>query len=186
MRISVTSLILLFLTAPILGACGLWSEPPPGAIQPAPAPGKVIDPDDSALTQAIAEFVKTTEAPASTGYNYVRHDLNDDGRRDALVYLKSPYGYWCGTHGCAILVFQAHNDRFTLINAIQPVRGPVHISVMKSNGWKNLVVRVSGRSNKAKDVAMLFDGQKYPSDPSKLPPFPKKNYNGYTRIFMKD
>lgn len=164
-----------------LSACGK-SEPDIHTLTPMPV--STNDPDDAALTLAIQQFVQSTDAPAATGFDYVRYDLNDDGRRDALVYLKSPYGYWCGTHGCALLIFRAHDEHFTLINAVQPVRTPVHISVLKTKGWKNLVVRVSGRADKAKDVAMQFDGQRYPTDPSKLPPFPKKNYNGYTRVFM--
>ena len=151
-----------------------------------PIPAGVNDPDDAALTKAIQQFVQNTSAPAATGFDYVRYDLNDDGRRDALVYLKSPYGYWCGTHGCALLIFRAHDEHFSLINAVQPIRTPVHISTLKTKGWKNLVVRVSGRADKAKDVAMQFDGRQYPTDPSKLPPFPKKNYNGYTRVFMSN
>ncbi len=180
-------LIFLFLAPAMLGACSLFQsdEREIHSLTPIPAK-KVNDPSDAALTQAIAEFVQTTSSPAATGYDYVRYDLNDDGRRDALVFLKSPYGYWCGTHGCALLVFKAHNKHFSLLNAIQPVRNPVYISTLKSNGWRNLVVRVSGRSNKAKDVAMLFNGKQYPTNPSELPPFPKKNYNGYTRIFMKN
>ncbi len=173
---------LLLITTAMLSACSSGDRKSSDPLTPLDF--TFSDPNDAALTQAIAEFVQTTDSPAATGYDYVRYDLNDDGRRDALVYLKSPYGYWCGTHGCALLIFKAHDKHFTLINAIQPLRAPVYISALKSKGWKNLVVRVSGRSNKAKDVAMLFNGQQYPTNPSKLPPFPKKNYNGYTRIFM--
>ena len=102
------------------------------------------------------------------------------------MYLKSPYGYWCGVHGCAMAVFRAHARHFTLVNAIRPVRTPVYIATLKSNGWQDLIMRISGRADRAKDVAMRFDGRRYPANPGGLRPFPKKNYNGYTRIFMQN
>jgi len=144
------------------------------------------EPDDAALADAIALYLAQGSQPRASGYDYARIDLNGDRKRDALVMLKVPYGYWCGIHGCTMLVFTADGNKFTLINAVQPVRGPVYVSTLKSNGWKNLVIRVSGRSSKAKDVAMMFDGRRYPITPSNLPPFPKKNYNGYTRVLMGD
>ena len=176
------TLISLALLPLLLSACSSSPEQTPLT----PMPVSSSDPGDEVLIEALQKFIKNGGAPAATGYQYVRVDLNDDGLRDALMLLNRPYGYWCGTHGCTMLVFKAHSDKFTLVNAIQPVRAPVHISVMKSNGWKNLVMRVSGRWDKAKDVALLFDGKKYPSDPSKLPPFPKKNYSGFTRAFMSN
>lgn len=144
------------------------------------------DPSDAVLIDALRKFITQGGAPQATGYQYIRYDLNNDGLRDGLMILKTPYGYWCGTHGCTMLVFKAHEDRFTLVNSVQPVRAPVYISTLQNNGWKDLVVRVSGRSTKAKHVALKFDGSKYPTDPSPLPPFPKKNLNGFTRAFMSN
>lgn len=178
-----TRIFIMLLMLPLfLGACA--SEPQTQTLTPMPR--STQDPPDERLIDALKEFITQGHAPPATGYQYVRYDLNGDGLRDALMLLKTPFGYWCGTHGCTMLVFQAHPGKFTLVNAIQPVQAPVYISTMKSNGWKDLVVRVSGRWTKAKDVAMLFDGQKYPSNPSDLPPFPKKNYSGYTRAFMSN
>ncbi len=146
---------------------------------------ETIDPDDKVLIKAISQFLETTKAPAASTYNFVRTDLNEDGRRDALVLFKTPFGYWCGTHGCTMLVLRAHNDYFSLVNAIQPVREPVYISTVKSHGWKNLIVRVSGRWDKAKDVVMVHNGQKYPDNPSNLPPFNKNNGSDYLRVLYE-
>ena len=129
-----------------------------------------VDPSDSIARDAVALFLKETGSPAYSSYDIRRIDLDADGRRDALVLLKSPYGYWCGAHGCAMLVLKASNDSFTLVNAIQPIREPLYIGQAQTNGWKDLIVRVSGRWDKAKDVAMKFDGSTYPSNPSNLPP----------------
>jgi len=121
----------------------------------------------------MLRFLKNSGAPISSTYNFVRFDLNGDKRRDAVIMIKSPYGYWCGTHGCIMLVMKAHDNGFTLVNSIQPVREPIYISRAKINGWNNLIVRVSGRLNgETKDVALRFDGAHYPKDPTKLGAYP--------------
>ncbi|MFP4313214.1 MAG: hypothetical protein ACLFR0_02695 [Alphaproteobacteria bacterium] len=153
----------------ILGAC-TSKEPPPVTKAPlTPLPPPVIDPSDFVLKESLLDILKETGGPLNSGYISRRADLNNDGRRDALVLFKTPYGFWCGTHGCTMLVMQAHNDVFTLHSAIQTVRPPVYISDYESNGWKNIIMRVSGRSTKAKNVSLQFDGESYPSYPDVIP-----------------
>lgn len=149
----------------------------------APMDGIPIDPSDAVLAQAVEAFLRKNGAPAASRYELGRYDLNADGRRDALVLFKTPYGYWCDMNGCTMLIFKAHDDHFTLVNAIQPIREPVYISEMETNRWKNLFVRVSGRWDRAKDVAMQFNGQSYPSNPSNLPPYPYDIQNAPIRFF---
>lgn len=122
------------------------------------------------MHEMVNTFLVEMGAPVASTYEFNRIDLDKDGLRDALVLLKSPYGYWCGMHGCALLVLQAENDNFQLVNAVQPIRTPLYISSQETNGWKDLVVRVSGRWDTAKDVALKFNGTQYPADPSTLPP----------------
>lgn len=180
----ILAFILLLLSAPLLGACsGIFGDGRQSVDLSNLPP---IDPSDKILAAAVENFLAETGAPAASGYVFNRIDLDSDGRRDALVLFKTPYGYWCDMHGCTMLVMKASNDAFALVNAIQPVREPLYISEMRSNGWKNLIARVSGRwDNKAKDVAMLYDGKKYPSNPSTLPPYPKDPESAYTRIFIR-
>ena len=174
---------MLIVLSLVLASCGSSSDSD-GPLTPLPNAAKKQEPSNEALTQAISEYVVSQKGPLSSGYDYVRYDLNNDGRRDALVLFKRPYTYWCNDNGCPMLVFKANAKTFSFVNAVAPIRRPVHISTMQTNGWRDLVVRVSGRSDRAKDVAMRFNGNSYPSDPSNLPPFPKKNFNGFTRAFM--
>lgn len=148
-----------------------------------PLPGDAIDPDDSVAELAVTEFLKETKAPAFSMYQVARHDLNGDKRREALVLFNNPYGYWCDMHGCTMLVFEAHDDHFTLVNAIQPVREPLYISASKNKGWKNMIAHISGRWDETKDVALLFDGKKYPGNPSALPEYTALVPAAQTRIF---
>lgn len=128
------------------------------------------DPSDKKLSDSIEAWLKITKSPVSSLYEYVRVDLNDDKRRDALVMLKNPYGHWCDINGCTMLVFRANNDSFSLVSKIRPVRGPLYVSPVRTNGWNDIVMRVDGRWSQTKDVAIKYDGTRYPADPSALAP----------------
>lgn len=134
-----------------------------------PLPPNPIDPTDAQARTAIKEFLSSTGSPAASLYDIRRYDLNGDGRREAVVFIKSPFRFWCGTHGCTVLVFKAHDKHFTLVNDIQPVRAPIHVSANKTNGWHDLIVRVSGRWTESHDVALRFDGRRYPTNPESAP-----------------
>lgn len=141
-----------------------------------PLPPNPIDPTDVQAHAAVKSFLEGSDAPAASQYDIRRYDLDDDGRREAIVFLKAPYRYWCGTHGCTVLVFQAHNEHFTLVNDIQPLRAPLYISPNKTEGWHDLIARVSGRWSESRDVALRFDGQRYPSNPEIAPDDPYYAY----------
>lgn len=144
-----------------------------------------VDPTDEQLKESIAQFLTTQDAPAATRYSFQRIDLNTDKRRDALIFLHAPYGYWCGVHGCTMLVFKANNASFQLLNTVQPIRAPVYVSELETNGWKNLIVRVSGRQNSAKNVALQFNGRNYPANPKILPAYAMSLVRNpsHTRVF---
>lgn len=148
-----------------------------------PLPPALVDPSDFVLKQSLLEIFKETKGPLNSTYIYKRVDLDNDGRRDALVLMKTPYGFWCGTHGCTMLILKAHNNVFALINAIQTVRPPIFISQQETNGWKNIILRVSGRSSKAKDVALEFDGHAYPKYPDTVPPISTHEYAARIKLF---
>lgn len=156
----------------LLGLVGCQSAPKQqlSANPLTPAPAKVIDPNDFQLQKSVLEVLRDMGAPMHSNYDYRRVDLNEDGRRDALVLFKTPYGFWCGTHGCTMLVMEAHNDHFTLVNSIQPVRPPIYRTANTTNGWKDIIIRVSGRWDKAKNVSAKYNGQQYPLDPSDIEP----------------
>lgn len=166
-------LALIFLIS-LLTACGSTPQmPPPAGEDPLlPMPGEFNDePGDQALKEALRQYFAQNRNPAASQYDFNRIDLNGDNRRDALVLLKSPYGYWCDVNGCPMLVFQADDEDFDFVNAIQSVRGPIYVSRQSTNGWKDLMVRVSGRWSETKDVAMQYDGTQYPTHPDMLPPY---------------
>lgn len=140
-----------------------------------------VDPGDEYVKIAMDQFLAETNAPPFSQYHFRRIDLNNDGRREALVVFTNPYGYWCGVYGCTMLVMEAGNKSFQLVNAISPVREPIQISELRTNGWQDIIINVSGRWTETKDVALQFDGRNYPVNPDSLPPV--LEYAGATRLF---
>lgn len=157
----------MVLTLPLIASCTVDNATNVSPLTPIPR--DAIDPDDDMVKPAVDAYIKSTRGPAASSYDVRRIDLNGDRRREAIVLFKSPYGHWCETHGCTLLVLKANDHKFSPLSTISPVREPVYIAKNKSYGWHDLIVRMSGRSDKAKNVALRFNGSTYPPNPTNLP-----------------
>lgn len=91
-------------------------------------------------------------------------DLNADGQAEFLVYVAG--GSACSAGGCPTLVFTHLASGFRLLSTIAPSHPPVAVTSEISKGWRNLIVRVTDRDGRARDVELKFDGQSYPSNPT--------------------
>jgi hypothetical protein len=119
-----------------------------------------------ALQRAIIQFMQGEKVPTDGEQTFLADfvDLNGDSTPDAIVALTG--SYWCGTGGCTMLVFQGEDKTFKFISRSTLVRPPVTVSETKTNGWRDLVFKVSGGGMPVKMVALRFDGKKYPLNPS--------------------
>jgi len=128
---------------------------------------------EESLTAALQAYAAKTSAdpksfePRQTAFV----DLNGDGIKDALLLLQGTA--WCGTGGCTLLVFQGARDGFTFISSSSLIRGSLLVSTATTNGWRDLVVDVSGGGMAPKKVALKFNGRTYPLNPSVQPALPK-------------
>lgn len=152
-----------------------------------PMPLAQNDPTNEQLITAMTEHIKTIGAPAATRYQIARIDLNHDGFREGIIFIDGPYGYWCGAHGCTMKIFHAHPGTFTYLNTIKPVRSPIYVSTLETNGWSNLIVRVSGRAQSAKNVMLKYNGRNYPENPEQAAPYSVslENNPSHTRLFNR-
>lgn len=151
---------ILFFFCLILSACG-GNAPNTGVTS---LPDRQ-DPKDEQLIEAITKFVAIREAPPNSTYDFVRIDLDGDGRREGIVLFKLPHTYWCGWDGCGMAVFRANNNGFTPMSVINGVRGPIYVRSTGTKGWRDIIIRVSGTNMPDKNVVMAFNGRSYPSTP---------------------
>ncbi|NCC21326.1 MAG: hypothetical protein EOM26_02560 [Alphaproteobacteria bacterium] len=159
------------LTFLALSACGSGADRSATGTDPLlPFPyEEARDLDDSVLIASLQEIMKARGGPLNSRFDYTRIDLDNDGRKDALVYMKTPFQYWCGQHGCSMFVMRAGLETFELVSEIEPLRPPMIVANDTTNGWRDLIVRIDGRWSKTKDVALQFDGHDYPGNPEQAP-----------------
>lgn len=139
-----------------------------------PLPGESLvpahDPDDGLFMDALSSWLEQNNAPPNTQYEFTRIDLDNDGRREGLVLMQSPHQAWCMEYGCSLFLFRAHDDGFSYLSEISPVRGPLVVAESQTSGWRDLIIHVSGRQNNdARNVALKFNGRGYPSQPASAP-----------------
>jgi hypothetical protein len=165
----------------ILSACGGNTQKQSG-LTPFP---DIKDPKDSALFEAIAIYVSKKDAPPNSTYDYARVDLNGDGMREGIVLFKLPHTYWCGWDGCGMMIFKANEGSFTPFSAINGVRGPIYVSRTGNQGWRDIIIRLSGTKLRDKNILMSFEGHGYPNSPMLAPTLTQPLSSLDTEIFFR-
>jgi hypothetical protein len=179
----------LAITCSFLNACSstpeetcLFETDPFDPLLPFPY-GEVKDPSDTDLYESVRKLVQFIDGPPNSRFDYTRIDLDGDGQRDALVYMKAPYSHWCGQHGCTLFVMKAGVESFDYVSEVRPIRPPLIVTRNTSNGWKDIMVRVDGRWSKTKDVALKYNGRSYPLNPESQPPARKYAFVDGIKVF---
>ncbi|WP_226671791.1 hypothetical protein [Rossellomorea aquimaris] len=122
---------------------------------------------DPMLEEAFSKAFDLKKGEDQIQYYYNHIDLNDDQQPETFVYLVgSPV---CGSGGCSGALFTKQNGEYMLITTFSLVRSPVIIQNEKTNGWKNMIMYVSGGGIKGGYKLLRFDGKTYPSNPSVQP-----------------
>ena len=165
------NIIALALITLITAACSSAPDPEPHRLVVNYGAHTNKDPTDKALINSIQQYVNQRQGPANTRFEYVRIDLNDDGRRDAIVMMKLPYSFWCKEEGCRTVIFEADSGSFDVTTEMTLVRGPILISESKTNDWKDIIIREDARARDARHVLMQYNGASYPSYTDRQPTF---------------
>ena len=158
---------LLAIATFILSACGNTSQSVDG-LTPMP---DYKDPSDKVMKEAIADYLQKHGAPPNSTYQFKRIDLNHDRKRDAIVLFKLPHTYWCGWDGCGMLILKAGTDNFTPLSTVNGVRGPIYVRNSGKNGWKDIIIRISGVRMADKNVVLSNSGRGYTNSPMLAPTF---------------
>jgi len=98
-------------------------------------------------------------------------DLNGDGREETVVYVAGPSV--CGTGGCDTLVLESEDNGLRLVTRISVTRPPIVAASASTNGWRDIIVHVSGGGIiPGYDARLRFDGRTYPDTPPVEPAEP--------------
>jgi len=131
---------------------------------------------DAALEAAIRSALYGDDAGGAdvrgVRYYYNRVDLDGDGRPETLAYVFGTA--WCGSAGCALLVFRSGGG-YELVSHISGAENPVVVSTRSTNGWRDLIAHVrwgevGGRTLRDYHAVLRFDGRTYPEQFPGSPP----------------
>lgn len=122
---------------------------------------------DPKLEDAFAKVYNLKRGEDQIQYYYNRIDLNGDQNPETFVFLVGPSV--CGSGGCSALIFKDDGGDYELVSRFTLVRNPIIISNERTNGWRNLIMHVSGGGIDDFFAIMKFDGNQYPVNPSIQP-----------------
>jgi len=123
--------------------------------------------EEAILTQLEGYENCDMEPVNSVRYFYNTVDLNNDNIAETIVHLVG--GFTCGTGGCTTLVFRSDGTRLELISHLTLTNNPILVSHQTTNGWRDLVLYVSGGGAKTSYHRLRFTGNSYPDNPSVEP-----------------
>ena len=161
-QVTVSSLALLL----ALTACSQQPESAPELTPAIPAPA---DPSARALAPTTLGAAVRAAYPdgGALRYQAATLDLNSDGADEAVVHLMGPFV--CGSGGCPTLVLTPEGDGWRTVSTLSVSRQPIWALDSRSEGWRDLVVSVSGGGGPSGQARLAFDGQTYPTNPT-VPP----------------
>src|SRR5262245_31685953 len=121
-------------------------------------------------SQGIKELTNALQGPSKAGsreqpgyFRYAFADLNGDKIDDAIVLMRNPQS--CGSGGCDMEIFRGTKTGFEFVSHSTITNAPIRVSSEKVSGWNSIIVGARGVG----EVAMRFDGKKYPLNPSMQP-----------------
>lgn len=123
---------------------------------------------EQAIIQGLDGFEGCGDDPVSNvRYFYDSIDLNGDDTPETIVYLVGQYT--CGSGGCTSLVLQETANGYVPVARLSLVNNPILVSDEKTNGWRDLILYVSGGGAKGAYHVIRFSGKAYPGNPSVQP-----------------
>jgi len=122
---------------------------------------------DTKLEEAIRKEFDLNQDVGNVRYYYNKVDLNEDGIPEVFVYLVGPFV--CGTGGCSGVIFKQENGEYNVLSRFSLVNNPVIISNNKTNGYKDIIMYISGGGIKSFFSRIKYDGKTYPINPSTQP-----------------
>jgi hypothetical protein len=140
------------------------------------------------LRNFIIQYLGPPEAEedrTNTRYLSATADLNGDGQPEIIVYLLG--SDWCGSGGCTMLILTTQNGVYKVITRTTVTQLPIRLLSTRTNAWLDLSVRVSGGGIRpGYDAKLVFDGQKYASNPTVAPAKKLPSHTPGTTLIQED
>lgn len=131
---------------------------------------------DHRVQQAVLQYFKINRTdPKQTKFTSVLYDINNDGYKDAFVFLD-----WCSNKGCMMLIFKGTKNGYDFSSNISRMQAPITISKKQHYLWQSLLINKND-----KNYTMDFDGMSYPIHTRSLKEVPKADVATDVILFSK-
>ena len=109
---------------------------------------------------SLAGYLRAFDKDESTKYVAAFHDLNGDGKPEAIVYLVGRK--WCGSGGCNTLILIERGNSWRMVSNQTITWPPIRVLSRVTNGWHDIGVWVAGGGvEPGYEVCLRFDGKTY-------------------------
>lgn len=119
------------------------------------------------LQNFLQNYAAKVDEEKSTQYFAATVSLRDDATLQEVVYLSTDG--WCGSDGCTLLILnqKGYSYDYSVVSKIMGVRPPVRVLSTKTNGWRDLSVRVQGGGTaRGYEAKLRFNGNSYAVSPT--------------------
>lgn len=106
-------------------------------------------------------------------YLYNKIDLNDNKENNVIAYIEGPR--FCRCDGCTVVILENKGKEYSVISKIYGSKNPIIISDEKTNGYKNIIMKVDTRAGETIYNELRFNGNSYPLNPECEPRVKKGN-----------
>ena len=127
---------------------------------------------DQLAAVLLAQFPEYADCPRPDDPGALRYiasstDLNGDGKLEAVALVLGREA--CGSGGCTAFVLTDTGSKYRLMARITTVSAPIGVSIRRSTGWRDLIVKVAGGGAEAGSRVLRYDGKNYPDNASLAP-----------------
>ena len=100
-------------------------------------------------------------------YLYNKIDLNDNKEINIIAYIEGPR--FCRSDGGTLVILKDKGKEYSVIAKIYGAKNPIIISDEKTNGYKNIIMKVDSRGGETIYNELRFNGNSYPINPKDEP-----------------
>ena len=93
-------------------------------------------------------------------YLYNKIDLNDNREDNVIAYIEGTK--FCRNGGCTVAILEYRGDSYSVISKIIGAQNPIIISDEKTNGFKNIIMKVDIKNGESIYNELKFNGNSYP------------------------
>lgn len=122
---------------------------------------------DYKIERALEKEFGIKSGVDKVSYLYNKVDLNNNRNNEVIVYLEG--SKFCIENGCTVVILKDMGKNYSVISKIIGARNPIIVSDEKTNGFKNIIIKVDSRNGEPIYNELKFNGNSYPLNPVNEP-----------------